>query len=174
MLKERLQSISKNAIALNPDFVHSAKEKKAAWIGKKPATDAAIRTAEKRLSVKLPQDVVDFYKITNGTSEILNQTFSGFMGIRDINWLKNLLPDTLENYAEMGEEYVKDLSNCIVIAGVNHVHQVLIIPPLDVHQNWRYWEFAHYIPGENSFNGMDSYLERLDDFLCDQIKNKPQ
>ncbi len=120
MIKEQLKSLSKNAIALNPD-AFTAKEKKAQWIGRRRATKAEIKAAETRLGVKLPQDVVDFYKTTNGTSEILSHMFSEFMPIDSVNWLKNLIPETLENYAGMGETYTNDLKNSIVLAGVNHV-----------------------------------------------------
>ncbi len=171
MIKKIFKNLSQNAIAVSPD-AFTAKEKKAQWIGRKRATKAEIEAAETRLGVKLPQDVVDFYKVTNGSSEILPHTFSGFMDIQNIGWLKDLLPQMLEDYAGMGEKYDNDLRNCIVIAGVNHVHMVLIIPPFGEYKNWRYWEFAHYIPGENAFQGIENYLERIDDFLAEQIKDR--
>jgi cell wall assembly regulator SMI1 len=172
-MKMKLKSISINAIALNPDS-YTEKEKKEQWIGKLSATDSEIAAVEKRLGINLPKDVRDFYNITNGTSEILSHTFSGFIEISKIDWLVNIQKETLEYYAEMGEAYVNDLRNSIVIAGLNHVHQILIIQPYGEQKEWRYWEFASYIPGETAFGGMEKYLERIDDFLKEQVKNKAE
>jgi cell wall assembly regulator SMI1 len=170
-IKKYLHQISRKAIEINPEN-YSDTEKNEKWIGVKPATDVAIQTTQKRLGTYLPQDVIELYKTTNGTSEILTQTFGGFDPIEKIEWLKNLQPETIEAYSEMGEEYVKTLSNSIVIAGANHPHMVLIIQPNEKHKKWRYWEFAHFIPGENEFLGIEKYLDRLNDFLEEQIKNK--
>jgi hypothetical protein len=171
MIKTLLSSISKNSITLNPEFF-AENEKANNWIGKTPASENAIETTEKRLAIKPPQDVVDLYKISNGTTEILHQTFSGFDAIETIDWLKNLQPDTIGAYADMGEEYLETLKNSIVIAGANQPHMVLIIQPYLKTKDWRYWEFAHYIPGENEFFGIEKYLERLNQFLKDKLKNK--
>ncbi len=172
-MKKILQQLSANSIALYPDNF-SEQEKQTQWIGNSAATEIEITEAEKRLDIKLPDDVKEFYKITNGTSEVLNQTFGGFDPIDSIDWLKNIQPETMEHYAEMGAEYVENLKYSIIIAGQNHPHQVFIIAPHGKHEEWQYWEFAHYIPGENIFEGIEKYLERLNDFLEDQIKNKSE
>lgn len=166
-----LKKISLNAILLSPDNF-AEQEKQNCWIGREPSSDEAIAKAEQRLGVSLPNDVKEFYKVSNGTAEILSHTFSGFDAIEKIDWLKNAIPDIITNYAEMGETYAADLTNSIIIAGVNHVHNILIIQPHGVHKNWRYWEFTTYTPGENEFAGVEKYLDRLDDFLSEQIKNK--
>jgi cell wall assembly regulator SMI1 len=70
-MKQLLQQISKDTIKLHPDF-YSDEEKAAQWIGRNPATDEAIAEAEKRMGIKLPNDIVEFYKISNGTSVIIN------------------------------------------------------------------------------------------------------
>jgi hypothetical protein len=173
MIKALISSVSKNSIKLNPEFF-TDDEKLNKWIGKEPATADAIKDAEKRLSVVLPDDVIDLYETTNGTSEILKQTFGGFVPIGKIDWLKNLQPETIEAYSGMGEAYVEALNNSIVIAGSNHPHSVFIIQPYGTFKNWRYWEFAHFLPGENEFQGIEKYLERLNNFLEDQIKNKAE
>lgn len=171
MIFKLTKNISTNAIALNAE-IYSEKEKLEQWIGRVGATEEQIFETEKRLGISLPEDVKEFYKITNGTAEILSHTFSGFMPIHEIDWLKNAIPDMFTWYAEMGEAYVADLTNSIIIAGVNHVHNILIIQPHGKHKKWRYWEFATYIPGENEFKSINKYLERINDFLEEQIKNK--
>jgi hypothetical protein len=168
-----LKSISKNATDFNPDFF-TEEEKTAQWIGRSPATDEAIAGAERKLGVKLPEDVFAMYKITNGTSVILNQTFSGFLPVEEIDWLKNADPALIDCYAEMGEVYVNDLKNSIIIAGLAYPHSVLLIQPFGGYKDWRYWEFASYIPGETPFQGIEKYLERLNDFLADQNKNRDE
>jgi hypothetical protein len=172
-MKEQVQQISKETLYLNPDF-YSDEEKASQWIGRKPATDEAIADTEKRLGIKLPEDVVEFYKISNGTSVILNQTFGGFMPIEEIDWLKNADAYLIECYAGISQGLTNDLNNSIIIAGLNYCHSVLIIPPYGEHKIWRYWEFASYNPGETPFDGIKKYLERLDDFLKDQIINKDE
>jgi SMI1 / KNR4 family (SUKH-1) len=170
-MKQLLQKISEEALTLTPDF-YSEEEKEGQWIGRNPATEAAIADTEKRLGIKLPNDVIEFYKTSNGTSVILNQTFGAFVPIEKVEWLKNEDAYLIECYKEMGEAYLNDLSNSIIIAGVNYCHSVLIIPPDGEHAKWRYWEFASYIPGETPFAGVEKYLERLVDFLTDQNRNK--
>lgn len=171
MIYDFLKQISINTLILDAS-IYSDKENKEKWIGRPAATDVEIAKSEKRLGIKLPKDVTDFYKTSNGTSEILKHNFGDFTPIENIDWLKNTIPKTLINYAEMGEAYVNDLKNSIIIAGVNHVHNILIIQPYGKYKKWRYWEFAHYIPGENEFKGIENYLERLDNFLKEQVKNK--
>jgi cell wall assembly regulator SMI1 len=140
-IKKLLVEISANALTLHPEN-YTEKEVAAKWIGTIPATNLAFAAAEKRLGTELPKDVLDLYKTTNGTAEILKQTFGGFDAIEKIDWLKNVQPQTIEAYAEMGEQYIEALNNSIFIAGVNHPHMVLIIQPYDKLKKWRYWEFA--------------------------------
>lgn len=170
-MKNILQQLSKNAIELNPDFYGDV-EKQQQWIGREPCCNEAIQLIEKRLKVSLPNDVKEFYSISNGTSVVLNQTFGAFMPIEQIDWLVNIQKETLVDYGEMPESYLLDLQNAIIISGLNYVHQVFIIQPYGEFKDWKYWEFASYIPGENVFNGITSYLERLNDFLIEQIKNR--
>jgi SMI1 / KNR4 family (SUKH-1) len=170
-MRELLMKMSASAIAHNPD-AFTEKEKKEQWIGRVPASVEAIAATEKRLNAKLPPDVIEFYQITNGTSEILSHTFSGFVEVEQIDWLTNVDQEVLENYADMGEDYLNNLKNSILIAGPEHVHQILLIQPYGKCPKWRYWEFATYIPGENEFNDIAAYLNRVNDFLADQIKWK--
>ncbi len=172
-MRELLVKMSVSAIALNPE-TFTEQEKKVQWIGREPASVEAIAATEQRLNVKLPSDVIEFYQITNGTSEILSHTFSGFVVIEQIDWLTNVDQEVLENYAGMGEDYLNDLKNSILIAGVEHVHQILLIQPHGKFRKWRYWEFATYIPGANEFNDIATFLDRVNDFLIDQIKWKAE
>jgi SMI1 / KNR4 family (SUKH-1) len=172
-MKKLLATMSMSAIAHNPDDF-TKQEKEDQWIGRDPASDEAIATAEKRLNVQLPPDIIEFYQITNGTSEILSHTFSGFLAIDQIEWLINTNQEVLENYAEMGEDYLNDLKNSILIAGLDHVHQILLIQPYGRSCKWRYWEFATYIPGANEFGSIEIYLDRINDFLADQIRLKKE
>lgn len=172
-MRELLAKISVLAIAHNPDaFTQQAKI--AQSIGREPATNRAIAATEQRLKVKLPLDVIEFYQITNGTSEILSHTFGGFIEIDRVDWLINLDSEVLENYAGMGEDYLNDLKNSILIAGLNHVHQILLIQPYGKYVKWRYWEFATYLPGESEFSGICAYLERINDFLAEQTRWKAE
>ena len=166
-----LKQISTNAIALNP-YNFTEEEKQQLWIGREPCTDEAIAKAEKRLGISLPDDVKEFYKVSNGTSVVLKNTFGGFMPIEKIDWLVNIQKETLTDYGEMPESYLEDLRNVIIISGIHDTHQIFIIQPYGENTAWRYWEFALYILGEYIHNSINNYLEKLNDFLTEQIKNK--
>jgi hypothetical protein len=170
-MKTLLEQLSKEALALNLDFF-TDEEKTTQWIGRNPATDEAIANAEKKLGIKLPNDVIELYKTSNGTSVILNQTFCAFMPIEQIDWLKNADAGLIEAYAGITDELTNGLTNSIIIAGIMYPHCVLIIPPYGEYKEWQYWEFANYVPGETPFRGIEKYLERLIDFLTEQNKNK--
>ncbi len=170
-MKFLLKAISKKAIALSKESFSEA-EIENNWIGKTPATEIAIKITEQRLGVSLPDDVKEFYKTSNGTSVVCKNTFGGFMPIEQIDWLINIQKQTLTDYSEMPERYLEDLRNVIIISGINDAHQVFIIQPYGEYTSWRYWEFAFYFPGERVIDGIKSYLERLDDFLSEQIINK--
>lgn len=150
----------------------SKQEIESQWIGTEPALEEDIICTEERLGVKLPLDVIKLYRITNGTSVILNQTFCGFMPIQKIDWLKKADPYLIECYSEMGEEYVEDLNNSIIIAGLEFPHSILIIQPFGKHEDWRYWEFASYVPGETPFGGIMEYLERINQFLSKECSQE--
>jgi SMI1 / KNR4 family (SUKH-1) len=172
-MKELLQQISKQTLLLSKDF-YSPEEVSANWIGRAPATDEAIAETKKKLGVKLPNDVVEFYKTSNGTSIISEHSFGAFLPIEKVDWLKNADAYLIECYNGMGEDYVNDLNNSIIIAGVEYVHSVLLIQPYGKHTEWRYWEFASYFPGEHPFKDMNAYLTRLVDIFDDQIQDKDE
>jgi SMI1 / KNR4 family (SUKH-1) len=172
-MKDLLKQISTQALKLTSDF-YSAEEKASQWIGRNPATDAAIADTEKRLGIKLPEDVIEFYKASNGTSIISEHSFGAFVPIEKVDWLKNADAYLIECYNGMGEDYVNDLNNSIIISGVEYVHSVLLIQPYGKHEAWRYWEFASYYPGEHPFQGMHAYLSRLVNFLNDQVINEDE
>jgi hypothetical protein len=167
-MQKILESISALAIQFNPAG-YSKKEQKEKWIGRKPATDADVEKLEKRLGVKLPKDVVQFYEITNGSSDMLHNHFSAFLPVSKVDFLNKLDPELIDAYAE-NKELLVDLERAIVIAGLGQDLQILLIPPNSKSKKWRYWEFAHYIPGESEFSKLESYLERVEEFLSEQIK----
>lgn len=158
-MKKLLKQLSEQAIQFE-NHIFSEEEVITKYIGRNPATDEAIAETEKKLGVKLPEDVTDFYKTSNGTSIILNQSFGAFEPIEKIDWLKNADPYLIECYAGITDKLTESLNNSIIIAGLNYWHNVLIIQPYGKHKTWRYWEFASYILGETPFEGIEKYLER--------------
>jgi hypothetical protein len=170
-MKSLLIQLSKNAIAIYPEGFTEI-EKAAQWIGKLPATDMAIAEAEKRLNVTLPADYKEFIKISNGTSILLDQTFGGFMPIEKIDFMVNLEPDTIANYAGISDDMTENLKNSIIVSGQNYIHLVLLIQPHGKFKDWQYWEFAHYTPGETPVENIQAYLTRINDFLVEQLKSE--
>ena len=92
-MKKLLKHISNNTILLNPKSFSSI-EKDSLRIGNKPTNIDTIINTENRLGVKLTNDVKEFYGIRDGTSVILNQTFSGFLPINKIDWMKKIQGET--------------------------------------------------------------------------------
>ena len=141
------------------------KSNKKETVFSKPAANRSITQAEKRLQIKLPQDYILFLKLANGSGELISHTISGMESIEKIDWFRNCEIDTINAYRERGHLFIEDLSSSIVIAGKDHNHKLLLLPPKGDIKKWRYWEFASYFPGERQVDGIINYFETVLDTM---------
>ena len=64
-MKQILQEISEHVLLLNEyDFTEEQVQSK--WLGNPPATDEEINKAQALLQITLPEDYIEFLKISNG------------------------------------------------------------------------------------------------------------
>ncbi len=143
---------------------------RANWIGHSPATDQEILLAEKRLNVELPEDYKEFLKISNGFPDV-NGIEPSFIPINEIDYLYNSIPLLVEIWGskspyetQNGDKY----DRAILVGGLHEEQQFLLIPPAHEYAEWEYWKFASWIPGEEVYGSLRSYLVSSLDF-CDYL-----
>lgn len=170
MLKT-LQEISKKALLLN-DFDFSDEQIKAKWLGTTVAQDKEISDTEKRLKIKLPDDYVEFLKISNGFPQT-SSTSCSFLSVDKIDYLKTLDEDLVEIWNENDalKEVGEALTTAILIGGLNEEQQFLLIPPNKTRDKWAYWQFASWIPGEEEYPSLKDYFKSDLSFLKEQTKD---
>ena len=157
-----LKEISEKAIKYE-DFGFTSEQIKGNWLGTTPATQKQIIEAENRLGVKLPDDYKEFLSITNGFYAP-NDIEPSFENIENIDFLKNIDKDTIEAYNDI------NLENSIVVGGLNEEQYFLLIPPVLVSDNWKYWKFANWIPGEHAFENLYKYFSDVLDFINNEYE----
>jgi hypothetical protein len=152
-----LQEISKRALLLNVyDFTEEQQQSK--WIGEKPALDADIEAAEKLLRIQLPQDYINFLKITNGFPQY-DAISVNFLSVNKIDYLINVDEDLVEIWKEAVEEVGEALSQSIIVGGIHEEQSFLLIPPNEKFSKWQYWMFANWNPGEQEFINLKDFFK---------------
>lgn len=161
-MKDLLLAISEKAIKYE-DFNFTSEQIENNWLGTIPATEKQISEAENKLGIKLPQDYIEFLKITNGFSTPNDCVEPSFESIENIDFLKNIEPFAIEAYS-----YLPELQNAILIAGLEEEQYFLLLPPESKNEEWRYWKFANWHPGEHPYENLKTYFEDVLQFI---IKN---
>ncbi|HEX8017190.1 MAG TPA: SMI1/KNR4 family protein [Flavobacterium sp.] len=157
-MKKLLTTISEKAIK-NEDFNFTSEQIENNWLGTIPATEKQISNTENRLGIKLPKDYIEFIKITNGFSAP-NDIEPSFENISNIDFLKNIEPFAIEAYSHLPE-----LKNAILIAGIEEEQYFLLILPESENEEWKYWKFANWYPGEHPFGNLKEYFEDVLEFI---------
>lgn len=170
MLKT-LQEISKKALLLN-DFDFNEEQIKTKWLGTIVAQDKEISDTEKRLKIKLPDDYIDFLKISNGFAQTSSISCS-FLSVDKIDYLKTLDEDLIVIWNENDDlkEVGEALASSILVGGFNEEQQFLLIPPNETREKWGYWKFASWIPGEEDYSSLKDYFTSDLSFLKEQTKD---
>jgi hypothetical protein len=164
-MKQILKEISELAILLNDEeFTEDQRQTK--WLGFPPATEGQINAAQERLKIDLPTDYIDFLKISNGLA-VHSGVHPSFAPLSQIDYLKNIDEDLIDiwgTYEELAD-VARALAASIKVGGFNEEQYFLLIPPGDDAHQWRYWEFASWIPGESPFNDLTHYFTEVLEFL---------
>ncbi|MBI3233684.1 MAG: SMI1/KNR4 family protein [Bacteroidetes bacterium] len=169
MLKT-LREISKKAILLG-DIDVSEEVTKTKWLGIMAATEDEISITEERLNIKFPDDYIEFLKISNGFPKTSSISCS-FLSVDKIDYLKTLMEDLVEIWNENDDlkEVGEALASAILIGGIDEEQQFMLIPPKSTNDQWRYWKFATWIPGEQEYTSLKEYFKSDLNFLKEQTK----
>lgn len=170
-MKETLETLFGKSIELG-DEKYTEEQINTKWIGNPPVSSTEIENAEKRLGLKLPQDYIEMIRIANGFIICSMSVEPSFQKIDEIDFYRNFQWNVIDTWKEIGEldDVVSDLERAIMIAGLEDEQQFLIIPPSIGQSKWKYWKFAMWIPGEEEYNDLKSYLSGVIDLLTEQIQ----
>ena len=163
-MKTILESISKEMIRL-AEFEYTEAQLQSEWFGNQPATLNLIEEAESKLHVTLPEDYKEFLLISDGFYAF-NDVEPTFHTVETIDYLRNVDAELIQIWKEDGnEEVAAVLEQSIIVAGIDEEQSFLLIPPSENNQNWNYWKFASWIPGEELFDSLKHYFEDALDFM---------
>ena len=160
-MKNLLLEISEKAIEYE-NFNFNTKQIQNNWLGNASATEEQITEAETKLAVKLPNDYKEFLKITNGFSAP-NDIEPSFENIEKIDYLKNVLDYVIDSF-----NYLPELETAIIVGGILEEQYFLLLPPKSENESWKYWKFAHWFPGEQSFQNLTEYFEDVLQFIINE------
>jgi SMI1 / KNR4 family (SUKH-1) len=164
---ELLKKLSTLCIKDEPElFDKNQKEKN--WIGYSPTTMQAIKQAEKRLGLKLPDDYKAFLLVSNGLPE-LSSTTPALLPIEEVDLLKNqyrkiyndeeMLNSIKSYYDEEKETIAEYVERAICISKIPEEQEIWLIPPIRKTDDWQTWFFAFWLPGEDRFKSFRQFIE---------------
>lgn len=157
-----LKDISVKAIMLG-DFndLLSKKQLDNQWIGYDGASLKAIEKVEKRLGISLPSDYIEFLLITNGF-QAANSTEPSFCSVNRIDFLRNVDPELIEIWIDTGNREVGNkLKGALIVGGFAESQHFFLIPPTSENENWEYWFFAAWAPGEAAYSSLLEYFQAV-------------
>lgn len=162
-LEDLLRIVSIRAIALG-DFKYADDAISNEWLGAPPPSQEDINETEKRLGIKLPQGYLDFMAVTNGF-EATASTFPAFHTIDKIDYLIHVDPFQIDLWLQDGTEDIGlKMKRSIIVGGINDEQYFLLIPPLK-DEEWEYWEFASWYPGEVVYRNFKTFWFSVEAFL---------
>ena len=65
----------------------------------------------------------------------------------------------------MAEKYERS----IAIGGINEEQMFMLIPPANSNDDWEYWKFANWIPGEEPYPSLKYYFLSVIEFCREEI-----
>ena len=168
-MKKLLSKLFEKSIELN-DFTFSDDQIKKKWIGNPPTTKLIIKEVEKKFGVKFPDDYKEMLLISNGFPAV-NNIEPTFEPIENIIFYKDYEYSVIEIWRGMEglDDEVENLKGSILIGGINGEQQFLLIPPKRKNDEWKYWKFANWIPGEEEYDNLTKYLKSVTEFMENEI-----
>lgn len=166
-MENLLKEISSLAIQLG-DFEFTNNQIENNWLGTSSATTEAIEKKELELKVKLPQDYIEFLKISNGFPPT-SAVDSTFLPIEEIGLLKEKDKQLVDIWCNSGNGINEELQNAILVTKVHEEQYFLLIPPITKNNSWQYWKFASWIPGEEPYKNIESYFQSIKEFIQDEL-----
>ena len=137
------------------------------------AEEADILAAEARLGIRLPNDYRELIKTFNGFSTVEGTTEPSFTPIEAIQWLRDVEPNLIkiwqdEPLADVGRQ----LEQSLIVAGIEEEQCFLLIPPQLEEEDWKYWKFANWIPGEIAYENLLDYFTQLRQYTEEIAQSK--
>jgi len=172
-MEKLLSVLFERSIELN-DYNYSDEQIEKKWIGNPKTTLTEIIKAELKLKVKFPTDYKNLLLISNGFLTSTDTVEPSFIPIQKVDYLKNVFPEMVEIWTESEPNgiFEKELERSLIIAGINEEQQFLLIPPIEKEENWKYWKFANWIPGEEVYENITEYINSVIEFLTKEINNQ--
>jgi hypothetical protein len=166
---ELLQTISRLALALNPEYFADERVS-SGWLGNKAATEIQITTAENRLGRALPADYRDFLKASNGFQSYTYARPS-LLPVEEIGWVSQLdenLEDFIDQILEMEQAKYPNISKtCLIVGGLHDEEQVLLFPTHD--DAWICWSL--HLAGGCGEIGYQDFRYYMEDQLATQERD---
>ena len=167
-MKTILKEISTLAVRLD-ELIYNDEQKNSEWLGNEPALLEEIKLTESQLGVQFPEDYKNFLLTTNGFFTPCHSTEPSFAPIDKIDYLINVDDFVVKIWCEgVLAETGKELSRSIIVGGINEEQYFLLIPPGRDSEDWKYWKFAHWIPGEEPYENLEVYFDSVLEFLREQ------
>ncbi|HMF18569.1 MAG TPA: SMI1/KNR4 family protein [Gemmataceae bacterium] len=157
--RQLLEEISRLALVRGV-ISFPASIKKSKWLGRKPASEPAIRQAEARLKARFPADYEEFLRTSNGF-EPVNSTGIRVFPVEEVKWLIDAEPDLVEawNLPEIQNVH-RSLKESLLIGDFNREQQLLLTPIGKRRKMaWECWFFASWVPGEVRYPSFRAYME---------------
>lgn len=128
---------------------------------RKRATAAAIKAAEKRLGVTLPESYRAFLKVKNGL-EKYDWAGVEILPVEQIEWLRDGdkgLIDALASHPELADVSRKLGVSLLIGSEPEGSERLLLVPPDEPAAEWECWFHAHWTPMPNRHRTFRVFIE---------------
>jgi SMI1 / KNR4 family (SUKH-1) len=128
---------------------------------RKRAAAAAIKAAEKRLGVALPQSYRAFLKVKNGL-EKYDWAGVEVLPVGQIAWLRDAdkgLIDACSSHPELSDITCKLRASLLIGSEPEGSERLLLVPADDQAAEWECWFHAHWVPGAQRHRTFRAFIE---------------
>ncbi|WP_258348132.1 SMI1/KNR4 family protein [Saccharopolyspora gregorii] len=120
------------------------------WLGYEPASEEALRGAEKRLDVRLPPSYRNFLLASNGWRDI-DPELSELFRIDEIGWFAEKDPELLTAWTEAGlEGLVEQVKPCLMVSDWSDCAVYWLLDPTTIGPNGE-WTAYEWATGDGSY-----------------------
>jgi cell wall assembly regulator SMI1 len=128
---------------------------------RKRAAAAAIKAAEKRLGVALPQSYRAFLKVKNGL-EKYDWAGVEVLPVEQIAWARDAdkgLIDACSSHPELADISSKLRASLLIGSEPEGSERLLLVPADDQAAEWECWFHAHWVPGAQRHRTFRAFIE---------------
>jgi hypothetical protein len=89
------------------------------------------------------------------------------MKIQDVEYLNSIDPFLIEVWSQHNalDNITYSLKRSILVGGVDEEQYFLLIPPSEKNENWLYWTFSTWAPGESEHADIETYFKNVLNFM---------